>query len=499
MRLILLLILLVLPLPAHAAPVLAIASSIWSAITTFAAASVWGGILVKLAIGVVFSALGRALSKGKAQKGVGTPQTTTGEVNQETFILGTYATAGQLVFPMLTHGSSQYKTVVIALACQPRHALLRVGFNDKWVAKSGVKHADYGDEFGDGYEGIAWVKYYDGTQLAADPMLVSKYGGHADYPYTTDMVGRGVCYAILTLKYSAEKFGGAVPQLMFEMQGPPLYDVRQDSTMGGSGPQVWGDPSTWAFSQNPVVIAYNIMRGIDIGAGDPAWGAGVDGDDLRYSSWAAAMDKCDEVVSGAPRYQAGFEVRIGDSPARVLEEINKAAAAEMVDVGGEWLIRAGSPALPTGVLTDGDILSSESRQLRPGVSREVAYNAVAAAWPDPALVYQPPASGLLIDPVAQAHAKGRRQQADINLPAVTNAAQVERLKADWLADAQRWRTHALSLPPSFAAREPLDVLAFTSDREGYSARLFEIQTMIVDPHTLASQFVLREVAAGDWT
>ena len=104
------------------------------------------------------------------------------------------------------------------------------------------------------------VKYYDGTQLAADPMLISKYGAASVRPWTADMIGRGICYAILTFRYERTIFNG-FPTVRFVMQGIPLYDPRKDSTAGGVGAHRWANLATWEWSANPIVQLYNLHRG----------------------------------------------------------------------------------------------------------------------------------------------------------------------------------------------------------------------------------------------
>jgi len=507
MRLIVLLLwFLLVPGAAAAAPIFGAIGAAWTAVTTFAASSWLAGVFVRTAAALALSALAIAIRgrPGRDQASIATPYTMTGEVNAETFVLGQYATAGQLVYPPLTHGGTtgtEYKTFVIALSCLPGCQLLRVSIGGEWAPFTGATHPDYGKELGGKYTGYAWVKFYDGTQTTADPMLLAKYGSHPDFPWAADMVGEGVCWAIVTLRANTSLFAGQ-PRMRFELSGIPMYDPRADSTAGGVGTQRWNDRATWSPTRNPAVMIYNILRGIDIGLGD-IWGGQAQEADLPYAIWAAAMDACDALVDdGAgnmvPAYEAGIEVRLDRRPADVIAELQKSCTAALSDVGGRWLIRVGAPALPSGVLLDDDIVVTEGRELRPAASLSDTHNAVAASWVDPASVYQPRDATLWEDQAARQEDGNRKLVADVQLPAVTRAHQVTRLQKAWLADDRRWRTHVLALPPRMVALEPFDVLAWTSARNGYNARPFEVASVLDDPLRMVQRVTLREIDYADW-
>ncbi|PTX45942.1 hypothetical protein IQ03_04170 [Gemmobacter caeni] len=76
-----------------------------------------------------------------------------------------------------------------------------------------VYYVGYGLPILGDYEGHAWIRYYDGSQTAADPMLLARYGTHPDRPWTADMVGTGLCYAILTFYYDREAMAQVEDQM----------------------------------------------------------------------------------------------------------------------------------------------------------------------------------------------------------------------------------------------------------------------------------------------
>src|SRR5690606_10862413 len=120
-----------------------------------------------------------------------------------------------------------------------------------------------------------------------------------------------------------------------ELRGIPLYDPREDSEAGGEGDQRWDDPSTWGFSDNPIVIAYNLLRGIhyqqvtDTALGPLVWGGGASEAQLPFEPWAAAMDAAD-----AAGFRAGRRISVSETPNDVITEFLAAANARIAYCAG---------------------------------------------------------------------------------------------------------------------------------------------------------------------
>ncbi|TXR46351.1 hypothetical protein [Phyllobacterium endophyticum] len=77
----------------------------------------------------------------------------------------------------------------------------------------------------------------------------------------TRICGVHINFSNQALHYSGEAYGSR------ELRQPvsAWYDIRRDSTNGGSGAHRWDNPATWEPSDNPVVLIYNIIRGIYYG------------------------------------------------------------------------------------------------------------------------------------------------------------------------------------------------------------------------------------------
>lgn len=472
------------------------------------------------------SLLGQALSKKPKTAAVGIKtQTTTGGSVAQTFVLGRFATAGQLAAPLNTYGTdgktpNAYLTYVIARGCIPGQQLSRLILNDDYVAIAGSK-SPIGGSSALGYkllgtlEDNAWINDYDGTQTAADPLLVEKFGGDPDRPWTGNAIGHGRPYAVLVFRYNREVLNSP-PNLRFEEDGIPLYDPRDPD-------QSWADPSTWLTTQNPVIMIYNLHRGIRLPDGS-VYGGEAAAEDLPLDNWIAAMNDCDEPVETddeggtEPRFTAGIEVSLSDEPADVMEALETACQAQQVEIGGVWKIRVGGPGLPVHFITnddgelqnvfeDEDILVDRDRghDMFPGLAN--TFNGIQGSHPLPSALWEMTDAPPRFNADWEADDDGRRLIADLNLPAVFSPTQAQRLMKSSIEEERRFRRHSLSMGPYASMLEPLDAIAWFSTSEGYTKRdtedrkvgkTFEITGVAEGLRTLSVDLALRERDSQDF-
>jgi hypothetical protein len=490
--------------PAEAGPV---GAAIGAIAGTIKAASLAIGIAGRLAIWVAVTALQQARARKAADKArnpaIESTFTSTGGVQPLSFIVGTYATAGHMEAPPMVHGPAERPrsmlNYVISVSDVPGCELSRMWIDGKeWTASTDVA-GFYGTTGAGRWYGKAWVRWKNGTQTAADGMLTASYGADPDRPWLSDMIGRGVCHAVLTFKYDRDEFQ-SLPQVMFEVTGIALYDPRKDSTVGGSGAHRWGNRATYEPSDNPMVIAYNVARGIDIeGAG--VWGGGYGADDLPLAWWFAAMNECDVLVDNGAggterQYRMGLEVRVDSAPADLIAECAVSCNGRFVEQGGILKPRVGGPGLPVMTITDEDIMVTAAQEDRPFPGYDQIYNAVSASFPDPAQKWAA-REGVVIEDAAAEAEDGEQLVADLQYPAVPYQGQVWRLAGAALKDGRRFRAYSGVLPPDALALEPLDAIAFTSPGRGYSAKVFEVQATDEYP-TLQMGVSLREMDPDDY-
>lgn len=448
-------------------------------------------ILIQLALGVALSLLGQALKPKAKPRGI-TGSTAVGGDAPLSFILGLAGTEGHREY-VGTWGHAggtpnAYLTFVYSLADLPVRGLsglfvfgerVTIDWNAA-VTAQGYPVTSY-RRHGTDY---LWVKFYDGTQEAADPFLIQKFGGVAERPWRVDMIGRGVPYVILTARVNGKLFSG-VPEYFFEVEGYEVEDPRGDDAQ-----------------DNNVVLIRQVLRGLSF---DGAWLWGpqdLPTTRMPAANWEAQMDKCDALVGllaggTEKRFRAGLEISVDMAPIDVIEDLLVGCNGRIAEVGGFYKILVGEPDAQVVSFTDEDVIITEGQSFSPFPGLEATYNGIAATYPEPAEKWAMKEAPPLNDALLEADDDGRHLPAEIGFGAVPYGTQVQRLMRAMQLEHRRFRTHAHTMPPAWWEYEVLDLVEWTSVRNGYEDKGFLITAMDDLPN--ANQFVaLKEQDASDY-
>jgi hypothetical protein len=344
------------------------------------------------------------------------------------------------------------------------------------------------------------IQFYDGTQTAADELMVAALGSHPERPWTSDMVGRGRCYMRAHYIYDNEVLSGPV-RWRAVINGIALYDPRKDSTVGGSGSHRFGDLSTHEFTRNLPVICYNILRGIRVADhnGVPQHFYGIENGPAAscpLDSWFAAMNEADVVIDGEPQYHGGAEISVDTEPLATVKAIVTACDGLFTETGGIYKLRLGPPGLPVLSFDDGALRANEGDSFKPALALEERVNCVTASYTSPDDGWLPKPAPTRRDDDAIA-ADGRRLSANLDVPMVQSASHVQRLQQQMLKRSRQSRRHTIPLPPAAFGLEPGDVVEWTSERNGYSGKLFEV-TQPGWLFNLNSTIAIREIDHDDF-
>ncbi|QRZ12676.1 hypothetical protein JWJ88_08640 [Paracoccus methylovorus] len=515
--------------PAHAGPVAAAVAWVGKVL----AANTLMGIAARMVVSAGLSLLSQALMKKPSQPGSDVQfDIKLGDEHPLTFVVGDYVTAGKRKYLGSWGTNTRFITEVIEVSALPQ------GLSGLWVDDEpgvfvtgrrgyvpasaspsnignitegatvpggaldlGTPLDNYRDN-ADSTEPRIWVKWINGTQTAADPLLTWAFGGDPDYPWTAAMIGTGKSYAIVTTQYDHDTLLN-YPTYLFQPAPLAVYDPRLDSTNGGSGPQRWNNPATWQPSRNPAVIAYNIARGIYYGGEWVFGGRNLPAWRLPVAEWIAAANECDasEPLAGGgsePAYRCGAEISVDMAAADVLEEIGRAGNMRFAEVGGQLKPVVGLPGAAVYSFTDDEIIITEGQSFRPFVPVSETFNAISATYPEPAEKWATKDSPEYIDTDATADDGDRYLPTSISYPAAPFAQQVQRLQRSMLQDYRRMRRHQFHLPPEAYSLEPgVDMVSWTSQRNGYISKLFVVESVAKTPgmNVLVS---LREVDPSDY-
>ncbi|UXT99926.1 phage tail protein [Agrobacterium tumefaciens] len=485
--------------------------AIFTSVGIAAALSTTAGFFTAAAAFVLNTAVGIGVSL-LAKSLAGKPKDPTFSINgtlqgggdvPRSFILGRTATAGSLVF-VNTWGQdgdtpNAYLTQVIALSDMPVRGLAEVWVNGERVTLGGLTDRGYAvNEYADSL----WIKFYDGTQTTADSFLFTSVSNGNRW-WNPDRVGRGVAYAIVTARVSKNMFSG-VPSFKFVLEGMRLYDISRDSTQGGVGPQRFADPSTWGGDGDflPAVQIYNLLRGISYNG---QWFYGLQNlssSRLPGAAWIAQIEKHRaltlESTGWENTYRSGGEIQVEAPLTSAVEALLTACQGRISEVGGVYYLHSGAPDAPVIAFTDDDILSTEEQEFTPFLGLADTINGVSANYPSPVDGWVVKTAPPLYRTDLEAIDGNRRLMADVDLNFVPYAEQVQRLMKSALEEARRFRRHTIVLPPKFwAYATPGTVFSWTSERNGYIAKLMRIDG-VADRANLDVMIDITEVDPADY-
>ncbi|QKG48458.1 phage tail tip protein J-related protein [Proteus mirabilis] len=261
----------------------------------------------------------------------------------ETVVVGKTMMSGLLFFAEEEEGEQDENEelyMALALASHPIHKLGQIYFNDDKIEDLG-NNAQY--------------ELHNG-RTEADPYLLK----HAP-SWKEDMIGRGLAWLRLTLRFDQEKFPYGVPNVKSELWGKEIYDPRTEKT---------------AWSNNGALVILDYYRHY----------LGVPDSDIDWNAFKVAADICDETVQtpdgkSEPRYTLNGAYELEESPASVLEMMHKCIAGEPTYIAGKHGILMqiyNGPALLT--IDESQIIDTVT--VTPELSLRDATNAIYGTFVD---------------------------------------------------------------------------------------------------------------------
>ncbi|UXN64402.1 phage tail protein [Phyllobacterium sp. A18/5-2] len=493
---------------AHAEPItIALFGAAFAATTAGAVVSYLIGAVIAYGVSLLSQALLGEQEQAQTQGVKLTVQM--GDDKPMSFIAGTTATAGKRKYIGAWGKDGKtpnaYLTDVIEVANLPVPGL--PGFwvdNQKVTVLWGEAPTEQGwpvAEYRVNGKDYLWFKYYDGTQTVADPFLLNKFGADPDRPYEPGMIGRGCPYFIATARLNSELFPNQ-PTYLAETPVPAWYDVRKDSTAGGSGTQRWDNPATWAPSDNPVVIIYNIIRGIYYNGEWVYGGQNLPAFRLPASNWMVAANECDRLIPLAgggseKQFRCGTEISCDMEPLAVIEKLKKACNGRIAENGGVFKILVGAPGAAVYSFSDNDILVTKGQSFTPFPGLSETYNGIEATYPEPLEKWATKDAPARYSNALEAADGNRRLASGVTFEAVPFPVQVQRLMKLLLEEDRRFRIHSFYLPPDAFLLEPNDVVSWTSVRNGYVNKKFLI-VRIIGERSMNQLVVLKEIDPSDY-
>lgn len=298
-----------------------------------------------------------------------------------------------------------------------------------------------------GFGGKIVIRFFSGRpDQGVDQALVADTR-HLENKWSSNNTMRGLCYVVVEREWDEELFKKGRPDFKFVLRGLREYDPRYDDTVvGGSGPQRLDDPSTWVWTENPAVHRLNYQLGLRGLVSDRVLiGEGKSLGQLELGSYFTAMNVCDELRNGKPRYACSLIVSGDDDHTEVLKEFDDAMAGYGMNRRGLSGVIAGAPQVPVLTITEDDLRVDEPIDLRRRKSAFDLYNHFSGQFTSPDSHWEPES----LTPVysnADAAADGRVRQIANDFLQVTDADRAQYLLT--IRYRQNRKGGSVSLPVS---------------------------------------------------
>lgn len=321
--------------------------------------------------------------------------------------------------------STDNKTLILARVVADHEV---DSFGDFYLNNEVVSFDGAGNAIGT-YANFLYLKTYDGSQTTADPWLLTTDG------WTANDIGYDTSYYVIKAIFDGEKFPYGASELMnvsIEVYGAKFYDPRLDSTMpGGSGAHRILTPSTWEYSTNVFVAAYNMLYSTLLGHQVPQ-------DEIGHDEAVAAMDVADETVTykdatTGSRYTAhGVFDTAQDKQRNILALVQSAGMGYMVGgEGGLFRFYAGEQAIASETFDDDHIFSTVFNDTPP---QYPLINEVVGTYIDPDQNFEAVEYPPIVDAAAQA--TDGPEPFTLNFPFTHDHRDVQRLTSIYLKRAR---------------------------------------------------------------
>ncbi|MEG3144210.1 phage tail protein [Sphingomonas sp. RT2P30] len=401
---------------------------------------------------------------------------------------------------------TDWEVLPIVLADHYCEELIGFYANDQFVAFTGNGMVP-------GYNNQLSVTFYPGTEgQTADPTLT----GHGDWTSADRLTG--LCYVVVAYKADDEKNKNPIwtagrPRFSWLLKGKRCYDPRKDSTVaGGSGAHRWADPSTWEWTDNPIVIRYNWVRGVyacdRVGQPDMLLvGRGLSAIEAPPENVAWRANICDEMVALAAggsekRYRFNGLIKADEVYLQTEERFAAACAGVIKSPEGSVEVDPGHAVTPSFFITDADFVTKKKRTFAAFRSKADTQwvNTIIPRYVEPNQKWQDHAAPIR-RVYADVIADGGPREATLSLPDVTSGTQAQRCGEIARRMGRLKRTGGGTFGPLYIGVEEGDWGVLTSTRltKGLPVGV-RAESMLLD-QSWQNSLQLREMVASvfDWS
>lgn len=219
----------------------------------------------------------------------------------------------------------------------------------------GISNIWLGEELAETYGENVQYEVHNNRQTP-DPFMLANCQSWKD-----DMIGRGICWVRLSLKFDQEKFPAGLPNVLFEVMGKKVYDPRTNRI---------------AWSDNAALCILDYYK----------THCDVPDTDLNLNQFIQGANICDEITEnhgiGRKRYTINGAFDATDAQSAVLDDLHMACAGEPTYMAGQHGLFVGAYYGPaTMEIHEGQIISDV--KIIPEASYSEKLNIVTGTFLDP--------------------------------------------------------------------------------------------------------------------
>ncbi|WP_421228448.1 phage tail tip protein J-related protein [Aeromonas jandaei] len=292
---------------------------------------------------------------------------------------------------------------------------------------------------------VSWELHTD--RQTCDPFMLERC---ADWK--EDMIGQGITWLRMSLKFNAEKFPSGLPNIKIEKFGKTVWDPRDGA---------------WKWSDNPALVILDYYR---------SW-LKVPDDELRINDFIVAANICDEMVtvSGGkmePRYTINAEFDLTEPRAKVLEAMHMTCCGQPTYIGGKFGILAGAYYGPASDELHPHQLVGDL-ELLPEPSSSDKINQVAGTFVDPTTFKKTDFPAVIVPEWVEEDG-GYPLLEDLDLRFVTSEYQAQRIANIILRQRRNARTITCSVNLSGWRYRPGQTIRFYLPAMGINGPEFRV-------------------------
>ena len=360
------------------------------------------------------------------------------------------------------------------------------------VTNADFTNTENDNNFGSGR--LVRYSFEDGSQTAVNGFMNAQLASMG----TTDKF-LGCAYVYIQMVFDAEKFGGGMPAISFEVKGKNVYDPRTSA-----------NATTDLQRSNPALIIRDYLT--DTQYGLKAKTSEIN-DTTNAGGISAAANTCDQNVTLADgvttetRYTANGFTNFSANGNGVLEALLSSMAGKMSYVNGQFTLFAGASQTPSLTITDDELLAPIS--VSTNSSSGDLYNSVKPIYVDRSLDYQSTDAEVYQDstflnadtPSGESTANYVKQM-ETQLPFTVTDTMAQRIGRIALKSQRQTTSLSVLVSLQFMRCQPNDWVYLTNGRLGYTQKTFEVLSTNMeviendDVPVIATRLELKEVEAS---